>query len=126
MLSLTQRWLRIIGKLRHPVSGLLFAQALEPGTLKGFGIGLENPGRASRFILIGVRDERPPLRLLEDEGEGVERLGRTHPREFVGAQVDLRLEMFDVLVAETAVDAVGDHDEIGIGKPRFVVDVCLE
>ena len=146
MLSLTQRWLRIIGKLRHierliskrmaveepaenlrhPIGGLLFAQAFEPGALEGFGIGLENPGRASRLILIGVRDERAPLRLLEDEGEGVERLGRAHPRELVGAQVDLRLEMVDVLVAEAAVDAVGEHDQIGIGKSRFVVDIGLE
>ena len=49
-------------------------------------IQVERPG----FILIGVRDERPPLGLLEDEGEGVERLGRAHPGELVGAQVDLR------------------------------------
>ncbi len=76
--------------LRHPIGGLLFAQAFEPGALEGFGIGLEDPGRAARLILIGVRDERPPLRLLEDEGEGVERLGRAHPGELVGAQVDLR------------------------------------
>ena len=112
--------------LGHPIGGLLFAQAFEPGALEGFGIGLENPGRAPRFILIGMRDERAPLGLLEDEGEGVERLGRAHPGELVGAQIDLRLEVVDVLVAEAAVDAVGEHDQIGIGKAAFVVDIGFE
>jgi hypothetical protein len=31
--------------------------------------------------------------------------------------------MIDVLVAEAAVDAVGEHDQIGIGKASFVVDI---
>ena len=33
------------------------------------------------------------------------------------------LEMIDVPVAEAAVDAVGEHDEIGIGELRFIVDI---
>ena len=138
MLSLTQRLLRIIGKLRHierlvssgwpsrnqpKISAIRSAdccssQAFEPGALKGLGIGLENPGRAARLVLIGVGDERAPLGLLEDEGEGIERPGRAHPGELVGAQVDLGLEMIDVFVAEAAVDAVGQHDQIGIGEAR--------
>ncbi len=112
--------------LGHAVGGLLLAQAFEPGALEGFGIGLENPGRASRLVLICVRDERTPLRLLEDEGEGIERFGRAHPGELVGAQVDLGLEVFNVFVAEAAVDAVGQHDQVGIGKSRFVVDIGFE
>ena len=34
--------------------------------------------------------------------------------------------MLGIFVAEAAVDAVGQHDEIGIGKARLVVDVGLE
>ena len=34
--------------------------------------------------------------------------------------------MIDVLVAKTAVDAVGDHDQVGIGEPALVVDVGFE
>ena len=146
MLSLTQRLLRIIGKLRHierlvssgwpsrnqpKISAIRSADCcslrpFEPGALERLGIGLENPGRAADFILIGVGDERPPLGLLEDEGEGVERPGRAHPGELVGAQVDLGLEMIDMLLAEAAVDAVGQHDQIGIGKARLVVDIGFE
>ena len=102
--------------LRHAIGGLLFAQAFQAGARKGLGIGLEDRGRAAGFILIGVGDERAPLRLLEDEGEGIERPGRAHPGELVGAQIDLGTEMLDVFVAKTAVDAVGEHDQIGIGK----------
>ena len=112
--------------LRHAIGGLPFAQAFEAGALERLGIGLEDPGRAARFILVGVGDERPPLGLLEDEGEGIERPGRAHPRELVGAQIDLGLEMIDILVAEAAVDAVGQHDQIGIGEAAFVVDIGFE
>lgn len=34
--------------------------------------------------------------------------------------------MVDVFLAEAAVDAVGDENEIGIGKTGLVVDVHLE
>src|SRR6185437_5757590 len=54
--------------LGHPVGGLLFAEPLESGSLKGLGIGLENPGRTAHFVLIGVGDERPPLGFLENKG----------------------------------------------------------
>ena len=136
MLSLTQRLLRIIGKLRHierlvssgcpsrnqpKISAIRSADCFssrpfEPGALKGLGIGLENPGRASRLVLIGMGDERAPFGLLEDKGEGIERPGRAHPGELVGAEVDFGLEMLDVFFAKTAVDAVGKHDEIGVGN----------
>ena len=112
--------------LRHAVGGLLFAQPFEPGLGKGLGIGLEDPGRAAGFVLIGVGDERAPLGLLEDEGEGIERPGRAHPGELVGAQVDFGLEVIDVFFAEAAVDAVGQHHEVGVGKPALVVDVGFE
>ena len=110
----------------HSIGRLLLVQAGKAGTLKGFGIGLEDPGRAPGFILIGVRNERAPLGLLEDEGEGVERPGRAHPREHVGAQIDLGLKMRDIFLAEATVDAVGQHHQIGIGKAGLVLDVGLE
>ena len=112
--------------LRHPVGRLPLVQPLKPGAGKGFGIGLEHPGRVPRLILIGVGDERAPLGFLEDEGEGVERPGRAHPGELVGAQVDLGLEMPDIFVAEAAVDAVGQHHQIGVGKAGLVLDIGLE
>ena len=98
----------------------------KPGALEGFRIGLEDPGRAAHFILIGVGDERAPLGFLENEREGVERPGRAHPGEHVGADIHLGLEVLGIFVAETAVDAVGQYHEIGIGKARLVVDIGLE
>src|SRR3954471_18537486 len=93
--------------LRHAIGRLPFAEAFEPGARKGVGIGLEDPGRAAGLVLIGVRDEWSPLGLLKDEGEGIERPGRTHPRELVGAQIDFGLKMIGVSVAKAAVDTVG-------------------
>src|SRR5690242_16223669 len=34
--------------------------------------------------------------------------------------------MIDVLFAKAAVNAVGEDDQIGIGKPRFILDLDLE
>ncbi len=110
----------------HAVGGLLLVEAFQSGALERRRIGLEYPGRTARFILIGVCNKRAPLCLLEDEGEGVKRLGRSHPGKLIGADIDLRLEVTDVFLAEAAVDAVGENDEIGIGKARFVVDLDLE
>ena len=112
--------------LVHPVRGLFFAQTLEAGTLEGFGIGFKNPGRMADFVLIGVRDERAPLGLLEDEGEGVERFCGAHPGELVGAQIDFRLEMIGESFAETAVDAVGQHHEVGVGEAADFIDLGFE
>jgi hypothetical protein len=85
--------------LRHAIGGGLLAEAFEAGALKRLGVGFKDPGRMAGFILIGVGDEGPPLRLLKDEGEGIERLGRSHPGELVGAKIDLRLEMCLVFLA---------------------------
>src|SRR5882724_3764119 len=110
----------------HAIGRLLLVQALQPGTLEGLRIGLEDPGRASHLILIGVGDERAPLGFLENEGEGIERPGRTHPGEHIGPKIHLGLEVLDISVAEAAVDAVGQHHEIGIGKAGLVLDVGFE
>ena len=68
----------------------------------------------------------PPLRLLEDEGEGVERLGRSHPGEFVGTKIDFGLEMRLMLFTQPAVAAVRQHDQVGVGKAGFVLHLGLE
>jgi hypothetical protein len=70
-------------------------------------------------------DEGPPLRLLEDEREGVEGPGRAHPSELVGTPIHLRLEVLRVALAEAAVDAVGDDHQIRVRKQALVVDVDL-
>ena len=106
--------------LGHPVGRLLFIEALQSGAFKCAGIGLEDPGRAAGFVLIGMRNERAPFGLLEDKSEGIKRPGRAHPGEHVGAHIDLGLEMRDMLFAETAVDAIGDHNKVGIGKTRLI------
>ncbi len=80
----------------------------------------------SDLILIGMRDERAPLGLLEDKREGIERPGRAHPGELVGTNVDLGLEMLDVFVTKTAVDAVSQHHQVGVGKAGLVIDVGFE
>ena len=112
--------------LVHPLRGLLFAEAFEAGALEGFRIGFENPGRASDFVLIGMGDERAPLGLLKDEGEGIERFCGAHPGELVGAQIGFRLEMVGESFAEAAVDAVGQHHEVGVGEAADFIDLGFE
>src|ERR1700730_2632658 len=146
MLSLTQRLLRIIGKLRHierlvssgwPSRNQPKICAIRPAdcfslrpsrpcALEGCGIRFKNPGRASHFILIGVGDERTPFGLLKNERKSVERPGRAHPGEFVGTKVHLGLEVLGELVAEATVDTIGQHDEVCVGKASDFVDVGFE
>src|SRR6202007_2157715 len=86
--------------LRHSVGRLAFVQPPKPCALEGFRVGLENPGRASRLVLIGMGNEGTPFGFLEDEGEGIEWPRRPHPGEHIGANIDLRLEMVDIFFAE--------------------------
>lgn len=66
------------------------------------------------------------LRLLEAEGEGVEDLGGAEPDVPVASGPQARAEVFGVLFAQRAVDAVGGHDEIGVGQLVGVGDPVLE
>src|SRR6266403_1918502 len=56
----------------------------------------------------------------------IERPGRAHPGEHVGANIHLGLEVRDIFLTEVAVDAVGQHHQIGIGKAGLVVNTRLE
>src|SRR5438093_14002 len=48
------------------------------------------------------------------------------PGELVRAQIDARLEVLLVALADPRVAAVGDHDEIGVGKLLEALDLALE
>src|SRR6185312_2224549 len=73
-----------------------------------------------------MRDEGTPLGLLEDEREGIERFGRSHPGKIVGADIHFGLKVPEIFFAKATVDAVGDDDQIGGGEARFILDLDLE
>src|SRR2546421_9954919 len=93
----------------HSIGRLPLVQTLKPGAFEGLGIGLEDPGRASHLVLIGVRDEWSPLGLLKDKGESIERASRPHPGELDGPNVDVSLKARDILVAQPTADAIGRY-----------------
>ena len=83
--------------------------------------------RAVGLVLVAVRERcTPSRRLAEEILEGVERLGRAEPGELVRPQVDARLEMLLVLLADPRVDAVGDHDQVGVGELLQAFHLALE
>ncbi len=94
-------------------------ELVQAGAREGLRIGLDDPGRALRLVLIAVRDEDAVLRLAEEEREGVERPRRAHPGKQVGAQIHARLERGGECLAHARIDAVGGNDEIGIEQRRF-------
>ena len=110
----------------HQPRAFLLAHAVEAGAGEGFGIGLEDPCRAAGFVLIGVGDEAAPFGLKKDESERVERAGGAHPGELVRPQVYLGSEMIGVMLAEAAVAAVGNDDQVGVRKVGRLVDLGLE
>src|SRR5262249_7102577 len=91
-----------------------FIELVEAGARESLRIGFDNPGRALRFILIAMPDEDAVLGLAEEEGEGVERAGRAHPGEEVRPQIQVRLESIGKRLAPAEIDAVRDHDEVGV------------
>ena len=104
----------------------LLVKVRQAGALESVRIGLDDPSRAPRLVLVGVGDEDAELRLLEEEGEGVERTGGAHPGELIGAQIDRWLEVVLMLGADTAVDSVRGNDQVAALEQRHVVDINLE
>src|SRR5262245_23555864 len=93
-----------------------FVQLVETGAREGFWIGLDDPRRAMRRVLVAMADEDAMLGLTEEEVERIERPRRAHPGEKVRPQVDTRLEPIGKGLAEVGIDAVRDHHEIGVAN----------
>src|SRR5829696_957057 len=89
---------------------------VEPARLPGLLPGLDDEGRATRGVLIGVGAPEPVGRRLEVEGEGGKGTGATEPDEAVPAPVELRLKPIRQPVADLAGGSVGSDDQIGSGK----------
>src|SRR5947207_2078018 len=101
--------------LRHPV----YARALP----HLFG-RLDDERRHVAVVLIGVRLEPAPRRVLERERECRELACRAEPDETATPHIDVRLERRRVFLPDPAVAAVGrDHDVRGeVARCRLVVD----
>ena len=115
-------------QLLHARRGLLLGAVLEAGAAPGVLVALDDPG--GELLLpalerVGVHREHAVLGLLEDEGEGVERLGRAEPGELRAAPVEAGLEVVGEAPADRAVDAVGGDDEVGLGQV-LGIDLGLE
>ena len=91
-----------------------FVELVEAGAGEGPRIGLDDPGRALRLVLIAMADEDAVRGLAEEESEGIERPGRAHPGKPVRPQIDARPESIGESFAYTGIDAVGDHHEVGV------------
>jgi hypothetical protein len=88
--------------------------------------GLDDEGGCVAVEAVGVRLKPPPVGLHEDEGECLEGAMRAEPDELVLSHVDKRPEMRRVAGADPAVDAVGAHDQVGVGKLRHILHLALE
>src|SRR5262249_57514535 len=102
---------------RRELRRLRLVELVEPGTLEGLRIGLDDPGRALRLVLVAVTDEDAVLGLAEEEGEGVERAGRAHPGEEIRPQIDGRLELVGEGVAQPRIGPVPHPPQIRLPDP---------
>ena len=100
----------------HEPRGLRLGGVGQPGASECFGLHFQHPGAGAGFVLVAVGDEDALGALLEEEGEGVERTRAAHPGEAVRPEVGARLEMHLGSRADSAVDAVGGDDQVGVGK----------
>src|SRR4029450_12912857 len=79
---------------------------VEPGAPPRLLGRLENERRGGRVVPVGVDAPEAVLALLEQKRERRERIGCAEPDEFVGAPVDVGLELLRVTGTDDAVDAV--------------------
>src|SRR5690349_1117808 len=84
---------------------------------------LHDEGRHPRLVLIGVDAPETMLVVLEVEREGRKGLRGAEPNEPVRPEIDARLEVVAMALAEGRVDAVGDEDEVGAAERRVVADL---
>src|ERR1700733_5948519 len=94
----------------EPSRAFILAELIEPEAGPGGRAHFEDPGRAARFVLVGVGADQPVLRLLEEIGEGGERPRGAQPSELVRFQRQRRLELFLEGLADATVDAVRTDD----------------
>ncbi len=79
-----------------------------------------------RTELIDVRDDEPVGRLPEDERQWFEEPRRAVPGEQIRPLVERRLKDVRVSRPDSALRAVGRHDEIRIRELRLIVASPLE
>ena len=99
-----------------------FVQPVEAERRPGRGAHLHHPGRASGLVLIGVGADQPVFCLFEEKSKRVERPGRAQPRELVRLELEGRLEIILVGLADAAVDAVGADDDVIAAQRGQIVD----
>ena len=80
----------------------------------------DDEGAGVVIATVGVGLDPAGFGFLEDEGEGLEQLARAEPDIFVGADIDIGLEMRGVLGTDATVDPVGRHHKVG-GPERLDV-----
>ena len=107
--------------------GGLLVVLVEPARLPGLLPRLDDEGRATRSILIGMGAPEPGRRRLEVEGESGEGAGGAEPDEAVAPPVEVGLELIGQPLADRAGRPVGGDDQIGGGKAAVgeVPDLAL-
>src|SRR5665647_2232471 len=94
-------------------------------------IAFDDERRGVLVESVAVRLKDAVLVLDEEESERVKRQSRAEPRESSRACVEVRLEIFGVFPANSAVDTVGCDYQVGVAKSKrseltVVVDVRAE
>ena len=102
------------------------ARALKTSRLEGLLAALDDPGRGLTVEGVGVDREQAVLVLLEDEGEGLEGLGRAEPAELALAPVCGGLEDVGVALTDRAVHPVGCDDEVVVVVGLELIDLDSE
>src|SRR5215469_12410286 len=105
---------------------VIFREAVHACAKPGLLIGLDDEGRALVGIGIDMHAERPVVRALQEEGEGVESLGRPEPREASGAALDESAEFWRQRFPVQAVHAIREHHQVAGLERREVADLSLE
>src|SRR5690606_404643 len=74
---------------------------------------LDNEGRHSRLVLIGMSLEPAMFRLHKSKRERIECLPRTEPHKTTLTRIDIGLVGGSIARADAAIEAVGSDDKVG-------------
>src|SRR3712207_5157282 len=105
---------------------LIWPELVEAEPHPGLLWALDDASAGVSVEAVGVEPNPASIRLLKGEGEGVEHLVGAEPDVLVPTNLDVRLELVGVELAEPTISAVAGDDQLSGGQLREIFNLALE
>mgnify|MGYP003314082321 CR=1 FL=1 len=107
-------------------NGIFLAHLVKAQTLPTLFGALNDESASLTVKAVGMRPNPAVYGFFKNEGEGFENLVCTKPDKTVGSDVDIRLEVFCMLIPDPAVDSITSDNQVCILELIQVMDFMFE